>query len=146
MLRKTFIDIDTESDDDNPPMMINVYVTGYPKTGKTSIVKRIALNSFNIIESSTKCIEIYKEIKLNHRFKIKIWDVPYHLFDTIQLHVNDLVLYVVRDKIPPMPKTPVRLWLISRYDLKTNVPFIKVDAMSNTGIKDLIKKIIRNFS
>ncbi len=138
--------MDTDSDDDNPPTMINVYVTGYSKTGKTSIVKRIALNTFNIIEASTKCIEIYKQISLNRSFKIKLWDVPFHLFDTIPLHVNDLVLYVVKDKIPPMPKTPVRLWLIGRDEPKINIPFVKIDAMCNTGIKQLIQKIIHSFS
>lgn len=146
MIRKTYIDIDTDSDEDDKTRkaLINVYVTGYPKTGKTSIVKRIVFNTFNLIEKSTKSIEIYKKINVG-TYIFRVWDVPYHLFETISLKVNDVLIYVVSNVIPPMPKVPVRMWIVSREHVDTTLPFVKVDAMCNTGIKTILKKIIKSF-
>jgi hypothetical protein len=144
MLRKTFIDLDTDSDEDQPLTLVNVYVTGYSKTGKTSIVKRISMNVFNLVERPTKCIEIYNKIKRGN-FVFKLWDVPYHLFHTIKPTVNDVVLYVVGDVVPPLPTYPARIWVVGRHKIDTHMRFVRVDAMANTGIRTLLRHIINDF-
>lgn len=81
MTRKTFLD-DSSSDDDSdgeePIKKYKIIVIGDYKVGKSSLISRIRNNEFSLLYTSTKCIEIFTNIKMGD-IVIDIWDIPPHI-------------------------------------------------------------------
>ncbi len=98
-MRKTFIDLDSDSEDEYKEVFLRIYVVGSPKSGKTSFIHRLLYNRFSISYVPTRAVEIYNKktfVRYGLKMTLEMIDVPDGFL--IKPKPNDIMV-VVYNKI-----------------------------------------------
>lgn len=150
-MRKSFINLDSDSEDEHKDVDVKVYVVGLKKVGKTSFIKRLLYNDFTVSYFPTKLVEIYEK-KTYYRngiyLTLEFVDIP-EMFQLKNTNTEDILVVFVNDKLPPIPNIPIRTWCLYR-----NKPFnicpknrtIQIDNMENIGFDTFLNTLIKEYS
>ncbi len=150
-MRKSFIDLDSDSEEEHKDVSIRVYVFGERKAGKTSFIKRMLYNEFSLQYTPTRSVEIYNKKSWNRRglhLTLQFIDIPMG-FTITRTNVDDIVIIFVNDRLPPLPKFPLRTWVLYRKETKKLCPnnrTIQIDNMANVGFDTFLNSVIEEFS
>tara|TARA_Y100000817_G_scaffold127142_1_gene99693 strand:- start:3377 stop:3907 length:531 start_codon:yes stop_codon:yes gene_type:complete len=167
-MRKTYLDTDSEIDDDpedDPIKQYKIICIGPRESGKTSLINRLRSNNFSIQYRPTKMIEIYNDVTLGD-IKANIWDVPPNIckFYNVSTLESDVLLVMFDSDKESSFKEAIKLFLLLRDKLyKDHIPelwfvyrgqkkienteychpdrLFHIDNMSRDGIIDLIYDI-----
>ena len=166
-MRKTYLDdsSDDDSEDDPKPSKYKIIVIGDYKVGKSSLISRIARNEFSLLYASTKCMEIFTDVKMGD-IVVDIWDVPPHtckFYNVISLRSDAVIIMFDSDAQSTLQegleifkllhkklyndKTP-ELWIVYRGTKKVKHidechpdRVFHVNSLTNDGFLDLIYDI-----
>ena len=151
-MRKSFIEVDSESDDEYKELSLRIYVIGKAKAGKTSFIKRMLYNEFSILYTPTRAVEIYNKksfYRHNLLMHLQFVDIPegFRLKDS---KVSDVLAVVCNDTLPTLPELPMRTWFLYRNKIDIDkCPLhrqIRIDNMENVGCKAFLNSIIHEYT
>jgi len=150
-MRNSFIDLDSESEDEYKEVFLRAYVMGCHGVGKTSFIKRLLYNTFSITYYPTRAIEIYKKktfFRLGIKLSIELVDVPQG-FLIKDVQPNDIMVIIHDEKEYDIPKIPIRTWLLYRKKHLNICPSyrkIRIENMENIGIDTFINSLIQEYT
>lgn len=150
-MRKSFLQLESDSEEELKNVSINLYVIGKQKVGKTSFIKRLLYNEFSFSYVPTRAVEIYKEKTfhtLGLNLTLQFFDIP-HNFVLKNTNPNDVMVVFVIDELPSIPKIPIRTWLLYREKTFPICPKnrqIHIDNLENTGFVAFINSLVVEYS
>lgn len=150
-MRKSFIYLDSDSEEEHKDVNISIYVIGLKKAGKTSFIKRLLYNEFSLSYFPTRLIEIYRKKTFHIQglsLTLELVDIPDN-FTLKKTKTNDILVIFVNDKLPKIPNIPIRTWLLYRkkkYNICPSNRIIHIDNMENIGFDIFLNSIIKEYS
>ena len=144
-MRKTFIDLDSDSEDEYKEVFLRIYVVGSPKSGKTSFIHRLLYNRFSISYVPTRAVEIYNKktfVRYGLKMTLEMIDVPDGFL--IKPKPNDIMVVVYNKIECNIPNVPIRTWLLyrnKRLDICPTHKQLYIDNMENSGVDTFINSV-----
>lgn len=149
-MRKSFIELDSDSEEEYKEVFLRIYVVGSHKAGKTSFIHRLLYNKFSITYVPTRALEIYNKktfVRYGLKMTLELIDVPDGF--SIKPKTNDIMVVVHHRSSYSIPDIPIRTWLLYRdksLDICPSHKKIYIDNMENTGVDTFVNSLIREYS